>query len=69
MGSPMWRTVCRFFFEASGKVQNGIVAVVAFGVRLGMGRTGEADRGVDAGTGVLGGIGVFVGSAMVSLMS
>jgi hypothetical protein len=33
-------------------------------VKLGSGGAGEADLGVVDGTGVLGGIGVFVGSAM-----
>jgi hypothetical protein len=33
--------------------------------RLGIGGAGEVERGVDAGTGVLGGHGVFVGSAIV----
>jgi hypothetical protein len=42
------------------------VVVVASGVRLGMGGAGDEDRGVDAGTGVLGGYGVFVGSAMLA---
>jgi len=40
---------------------------VAFGVRLGTGGAGEVDRGVEAGTGVLGGMGVFVGSAIVQV--
>ena len=43
---------------------NGIVDMVAFGVRLGTGGAGDKDLGVVAGTGVLGGIGVFVGSAI-----
>lgn len=38
----------------------------ASGVRLGTGGAGEDDRGVEAGTGVLGGYGVFVGSAMLA---
>jgi hypothetical protein len=40
--------------------------MVAFGNRLGTGGAGDIDRGVDAGTGVLGGIGVFAGSAIVA---
>ena len=36
-----------------------------FAARFGIGGAGDAERGVDAGTGVLGGIGVFVGSAIV----
>jgi hypothetical protein len=39
--------------------------MVASGVKLEMGGAGDVERGVDAGTGVLGGIGVFVGSAIV----
>lgn len=35
------------------------------GARSGRGGAGEVDRGVPDGIGVLGGIGVFVGSAMV----
>ncbi len=41
-------------------------AKAALGVELGRGGVGDVDRGVDAGTGVLGGIGVFVGSAMAA---
>jgi hypothetical protein len=36
-----------------------------FWARPGMGGAGDVERGVDAGTGVLGGIGVLVGSAIV----
>ncbi len=36
----------------------------AAAVRMGRAGTGEVERGVEAGIGVLGGIGVFVGSAM-----
>jgi hypothetical protein len=41
-----------------------IVEAAASGLKLGMGGAGDEDRGVEAGTGVLGGYGVFVGSAM-----
>lgn len=72
MGSPMWRTVGFGFGCAlgtdDGEQRRGmgtVVIVDALGVRLGRGgRTGDRDRGVEAGTGVLGGIGVFVGSAI-----
>ena len=40
--------------------------MAALGVEFGSGGVGDDDRGVDAGTGVLGGIGVFVGSAMAT---
>lgn len=39
--------------------RSGIVVIEALGVRLGRGGAGEEDRGVDAGTGVLAGIGVL----------
>ena len=54
----------RFGAAAPVGVGEDIVNMVAFGVRLGTGGAGDMDRGVDAGTGVLGGIGVLVGSAM-----
>lgn len=50
-----------------GGCLSGTVVIVAFGVRLGTGGAGEVDRGVEAGTGVLGGMGVFVGSAIVQV--
>jgi len=62
--SPMWRTMGRAGAGPPGGVGRDMVAMVASGVRLGTGGAGDAERGVDAGTGVLGGIGVFVGSAM-----
>jgi hypothetical protein len=64
IGSPIWRTMGRFGAAAPVGVGGDIVNMVAFGVRLGTGGAGDMERGVDAGTGVLGGIGVFVGSAM-----
>lgn len=39
--------------------RRGIVVMEPLGVRLGRGGAGEDDRGVDAGTGVLAGIGVL----------
>ena len=54
----------RFGAAAPVGVGEDIVNMVAFGVRLGTGGAGDMERGVDAGTGVLGGIGVFVGSAI-----
>lgn len=38
----------------------------ALAVRMGRAGTGEVERGVEAGIGVLGGIGVFVGSAIAA---
>lgn len=48
----------------SGPDTWGAVEAVASGPAFGMGGAGDADRGVEAGTGVLGGYGVLFGSAM-----
>lgn len=60
----MCRTTGRDGGALVGAGRREIVVIVALGVRLGIGGAGDEDRGVDAGTGVLGGYGVFVGSAM-----
>jgi hypothetical protein len=66
IGSPMWRTMGRGGGALVAHVRRkGIAVAAASGLKLGMGGAGDEDRGVDAGTGVLGGYGVFVGSAML----
>lgn len=64
IGSPMWSTTGRLGLAV---VRERSVSADAFGARLGAGCGGAGDdeRGVEAGTGVLAGIGVFVGSAIV----
>lgn len=60
MGSPIWSTIGRRRLDGSccgGR--SWIVVIEALGVRLGRGGEGEDDRGVDAGTGVLAGMGVL----------
>lgn len=70
MGSPMCRTTglgARLGRESGGN-RDGMTTFFPLGVKLGIGGwTGEADRGELPGTGVLPGIGVFVGSAMVKM--
>jgi len=66
IGSPMCKTigfgVCSFWL--AGGNRDGTTTVVPLGVRLGIGGwTGDVDRD-EPGTGVLPGIGVFVGSAI-----